>query len=399
MDEKTSDRLVQFAALADLEGYPCIAIPRGKDPIPVGKKAAERKVPIQVLSSRADRYRKQELPVLYSEDLKIFTLYAGEKSGTVFLSGPFAVRPMNENQLRRYYEKMQIQPDSNALPVIMPFSRLLSLAVLQASLLGISADEDAVMRTNHLPETLLQDESLRDKVLFEMSEEQEERAHHTYQEEQYLLSCVREGKTEEALQQNAAMDLVTGRMSRKETLQWRKIAVVAITLCTRAAIEGGVSPARAYAISDYYMQKTDGCQTPSDFNACRNQAVRDLTEAVRKGMSEKKASSYVERCRDYVRKNYRKKIYVSDIADAMGISENYLSRIFAKETGEKLQDYIVRVRVEKAENLLRYSDVSIAEIAAYVNFPSQSYFGRVFRKYTGDTPGNYRNKWKPTEFT
>jgi AraC-like DNA-binding protein len=83
----------------------------------------------------------------------------------------------------------------------------------------------------------------------------------------------------------------------------------------------------------------------------------------------------------------------------MGISENYLSRIFAKETGEKLQDYIVRVRVEKAENLLRYSDVSIAEIAAYVNFPSQSYFGRVFRKYTGDTPGNYRNKWKPTEFT
>ena len=55
-------------------------------------------------------------------------------------------------------------------------------------------------------------------------------------------------------------------------------------------------------------------------------------------------------------------------------------------------------RVERAVNLLVYSDESIPDIAEYVNFPSQSYFGRVFKERKGMTPKQYRDKNKPTEF-
>lgn len=69
-----------------------------------------------------------------------------------------------------------------------------------------------------------------------------------------------------------------------------------------------------------------------------------------------------------------------------------------KETGERLQDYIVRFRVERAANLLMYSEEGISDIAEYVNFPSQSYLGKVFKKYKGMTPQKYRDKFKPREF-
>ena len=64
----------------------------------------------------------------------------------------------------------------------------------------------------------------------------------------------------------------------------------------------------------------------------------------------------------------------------------------------RLQDYIVQVRVERAANLLAYSEEPIAAIGDYVNFPTQSYFGKVFKKYKGMTPREYRNKQKPKEF-
>ena len=63
-----------------------------------------------------------------------------------------------------------------------------------------------------------------------------------------------------------------------------------------------------------------------------------------------------------------------------------------------LQDYINEVRVERSANLLIYSDEPLSMIAEYVNFPSQSYFGRIFKEKKGMTPRQYREKYKPAEF-
>lgn len=86
------------------------------------------------------------------------------------------------------------------------------------------------------------------------------------------------------------------------------------------------------------------------------------------------------------------------IAEKRSISPTYLSRLFVKETEERLQDYIVRFRVERAANLLMYSEETISYIAEYVNFPSQSYMGKVFKRYKGMIPQKYRDKSKPREF-
>lgn len=344
-----------------------------------------------------------EMPLLFTKDLKIFwSVVRSDFFSAYFVSGPVSIRPLTEGQLKRYYNDYAIVPGSVGLvygnPHVISFETLLDLVITQGEILGFDWTREKIMQANHLPEILLEDNSRREQVLFEMAADQEEIAHHSYEEERYLLQCVREGKTEEALRQNAAMDPQMGRMSKKETSQWRKTLTVAITLCTRAAIEGGLSPAQAYQISDYYLQKSDSCRTPEELINCRNQAVRELANLVHTRKTQHHTSSYVEQCKDYVRKNYKKKIYVADIANVLGISETYLSRLFSKETGQRLQDYISQVRVDKAANLLMYSEESIADIAEYCCFPSQSYFGQVFKKFKGISPNRFRDQYKPREF-
>ena len=102
----------------------------------------------------------------------------------------------------------------------------------------------------------------------------------------------------------------------------------------------------------------------------------------------------MERCRDYIRKHYRDKIYLEDIAQALDLSPSYLSRLFRKETGICIQDAINEERVYRASNLLRYSDLSLTQIAHYVGFPSQSYMGKIFKQRKNMTPMAYRETFR-----
>ena len=109
-------------------------------------------------------------------------------------------------------------------------------------------------------------------------------------------------------------------------------------------------------------------------------------------------SGYVARAKDYVRKHYRERIYLEPIAASLGISANYLSKLFYQETGEHLFDFVSRVRVERAANLLLHSEMKLDQIAEYVHFPSQSYFGKMFKRFQGVTPRAFREQNRVKEY-
>ena len=98
-------------------------------------------------------------------------------------------------------------------------------------------------------------------------------------------------------------------------------------------------------------------------------------------------------CMDYIYNNINQRITVSDLADYTGLSPSYLSRLFKKELGISISDYICEKKIEKAENLLKYSDFSFVEIANYLAFSSQSHFIQSFKKSVGLTPKKYRDKY------
>lgn len=338
----------------------------------------------------------QTNPYIYKDEYGVYFACI-QTEETHYMVGPMSICLLERVELHQFYRKYGMNAGAEKRLVHFSFAEILDIVEILAKLLLEKeySDNDLIYSNRLITETKEQEE--HEQVLFDIKDGEEELYHHTYQEERKLLDSVREGRSENAIQYSRNMDSELGKLSTKELNHWKNVAIVAITLTTRAAIEGGISPSIAYRISDFYIQKSDGCKDIAQIIKYRDHAVEELAEQVRKKKS-RKTSSYVERCRDYVDKHYREKIYLSEIAEMLGLSETYLSRLFKKETGKRLQDYIVDVRLEHAANLLKYSEESILNIAEYVGFPSQSYMGKLFKERYGLSPKQYQQEKRPAEY-
>lgn len=166
--------------------------------------------------------------------------------------------------------------------------------------------------------------------------------------------------------------------------------VAAITLYTRAAIDGGVPPEEAFDLSDVLLQETEKTTTIEElYNLYRTSAV--LFAKLVSNMRKSRSNYQVEQCRVYVLKNIFKRITVKEIAEHIGLTPNYLSTLFREHEGIGLCDYIQREKISLAGNLLSQSTQPISFIALYLGFKSQSNFIEVFKKWQGMTPSEYRN--------
>ena len=83
-------------------------------------------------------------------------------------------------------------------------------------------------------------------------------------------------------------------------------------------------------------------------------------------------------------------VNLSDIVSPLNISEEHFCRIFKDYTGFRPFEYINRLKIQKAKELLKNSDLSIKDISYQTGFESHSYFSKLFKRYTGCTPGEYR---------
>lgn len=100
----------------------------------------------------------------------------------------------------------------------------------------------------------------------------------------------------------------------------------------------------------------------------------------------------VERAIAYIGEHYKEKITAPDIADAVGLSVNYLHRIFEKVKGVTIINYLTSYRIEKARNLIEAGDAPAYEIAAEVGYTDPFYFSRVFRNTMGISFSEYKKQ-------
>jgi AraC-like DNA-binding protein len=92
----------------------------------------------------------------------------------------------------------------------------------------------------------------------------------------------------------------------------------------------------------------------------------------------------------YIQQHFDQPLNRSDVADAISVSENYLSQIFRQEMGISLWDYLNRQRISHAQRLLDSTTMSITGVAAAVGIYDPAYFSRIFHKQTGLSPSAYR---------
>lgn len=92
----------------------------------------------------------------------------------------------------------------------------------------------------------------------------------------------------------------------------------------------------------------------------------------------------------HVRENIAQELAVAELAQVVGMSQYYFSKLFKLSTGTTPHQYVMRQRVERAQELLREGQTRLAEVATHVGFETQSHFTSVFRRLCGATPKHYR---------
>ena len=99
----------------------------------------------------------------------------------------------------------------------------------------------------------------------------------------------------------------------------------------------------------------------------------------------------IKLAKQYIIDNFNKNITLKEVADKVFLSQNYLSELFKKETGEGFYDFLSRYRVNIAKDLLTKTNLKVYEVAENVGYSDSITFGRAFKKITGETPNSFRN--------
>ena len=124
-------------------------------------------------------------------------------------------------------------------------------------------------------------------------------------------------------------------------------------------------------------------------NLMRNESERESSEAVflpRERFDERISDRVIE----YMKEHICEKLSVADICGILHYNKSYIFRQFKRTTGSSLMAYFIRMKVQKAKEMLRETDRSVADISDTLAFDDPNYFSKTFKRVTGYTPSTYR---------
>lgn len=242
---------------------------------------------------------------------------------------------------------------------------------------------DLNTKINHVETTLQQ-------RIFDMQEA--EIPHNPYEHETRKLYCIETGDIEKLTEcQYEKWFGKIGIVADNPLRQEKNIAIIVITLASRAAIKGGLSSELAMSMADNYIYAIEKIKDVQNVISALFEYERNFAGAVRNLKKENYKNKYVEKAKDYIYKHLHSKIELLQLSEYTGVSSDYLCRLFKKYEGMTLKEYIITQKIRQAKELLTYTDYSIELISNHLEFSSQSQFTSMFRKRTGMTPTVYRN--------
>ncbi|MCM1049408.1 MAG: AraC family transcriptional regulator [Clostridiales bacterium] len=172
----------------------------------------------------------------------------------------------------------------------------------------------------------------------------------------------------------------------------KSTSIVLLTLCSRAAIEGGINPSVAYTLNDYYMQIIEDCKNIAEVSNACSTLMEDYVQRVRQEKEKSAISAQIKSVCDYISIHIKEKLSIAALAEEAGYTEYYFSHKFKNEIGCSVADYIKREKIRQAKLLLSGTRLSIQEISDELSFGSRSYFSSSFQKETGLSPSEYREQ-------
>lgn len=347
--------------------------------------------------SRDDFIRQiaeQDTPVIYTNEMGLMWVmtpyFLDNELLRFYILGPFFVDDIPPKSL-----EAQLNKHNLSVPLRQEFMLFLhKLPVISLSRIF----EYAIMLYFCITEKKITVSALRyhentRKINGEFIQRESMDAHGTYKGEQEMLRMVREGDLNYQSHMNK-MSITghLGKLSNGDPLRQMKNAVlVCITLFSRAAIEGGLTPEVSYTLTDHYFQSVEACTAITDLVEIAHTMQDDFIQRVHRCRTSS-LSQPVRACCEYISLHLEDRLSLSMLARQTGYTENYPSKKFKRETSLTPNEYIRRQRLEQAAFLLRTTQDDVQNISERLQFCSQSYFADHFRRYFGVTPTEYRKQ-------
>ncbi len=173
----------------------------------------------------------------------------------------------------------------------------------------------------------------------------------------------------------------------------KNYCIIMNTLLRKAAERGGVHPLYLDKCSSAFAHRIEQLTTVAQVRTLMGEMATSYCRLVRKYKTEK-YSSPVQKSIICIDADLTQDLTLAKLAKLQNVSAAYLSALFKKETGRTLTDYVNLKRVEYAKTLLAGTELQIQTIAQHCGILDIHYFSRVFKKYTGITPKEYRSSNK-----
>ena len=220
-----------------------------------------------------------------------------------------------------------------------------------------------------------------------------EERHNTLAIEQTLMNMIRKGDIQALKAWIADAPAVhAGPMAQEHLRQYKNTFIVTTTLAARSAIRGGADVEEALSTSDLLIRSCEALQDVQSVLRLQMNMLITYTEQVARLREGIRPTPLTIAVAAWVQQHLSEPVDTEALAESLHFSRSHLSRKFTVETGLTLTDFILTKKCEEAARLLAYTDKSLIAISDYLGFSSQSHFARVFKKYHGLTPSEYRNR-------
>lgn len=295
-----------------------------------------------------------------------------------------------------YNELMLEEEIEKYVPQVNPDDYLEDILFLNHMITGVESTTEQIIETNCLnhDHTGKVQKHFND-ILFE---NHGNNVHHNpYDQEMREFGSIENGdliQLEKSLQED--YDGTIGTLAKDPLRNLKNLGIVLVTLASRAAIRGGLSPEISFSLSDSYIQQIEECKDLALVAPLAHKAEFQYAEMVheikekQKGILKKQKNPRINKCKDFIFSHLHDRITLEDLAAEADCNPNYLSQLFKECEGISISGYILQEKINRAKNLLIYSDYSYIEIATYLGFSSQSHLGTQFKKHTGYTLRQYR---------
>lgn len=283
-------------------------------------------------------------------------------------------------------EALDLYDDTKTIPVLPPervnhISRLLYYLFV-----GLVDGSREALRENN--RKLLQ-QSLINESIQRFKAEDVKTSSYPYEYEKELISKVRLGSVQEA---NRILNLLLGYVLFSEGNSLDFVKARAIELCSllsRTAIEGGAPTDSILRLNNEFLKNLQQITNLDSLCYKLQEIVETFSESMF-GYTPSQNSELTKKAIFYISQNFNKSITLEDVATRVHLHPSYFSTIFKQSTGSSFKEYLNLVRIEESKRLLANTDFSIIDIAISVGFEDQSYFSKVFKKFTGMTPKQFR---------